>query len=349
MFTLTRFILLLVAIIHLLIERSDSQTNARNSSINTNPIGDEEIFHLFLTFNIFLWILFTSLITLGLYQNISKTSRLKNLLKRETHLQTSYSYTISVMAVEPSLAYDYDNTSIQLELLTKKDKIISSLLMRPLWAFYSIQTKYKASKINEPRNISRRLALIGVYKLITVNKLEKFNKIRLGHNCRNPNASILIRCIEISNINTLISHTYPLNANILFLSQPTTLTYESTESDFEFNSCDEFPPKTRYEMNASNNLMERISFWLLSFNIIVLISYLWSVLYDYEYDYQANQVWLIWYNTIIISIIIGFSVAVMHSVITFCYRIFKEYNFFNQNNSVSVIKKIVFPTGNYNI
>ena len=338
-------------------ETNFSQTieNVTESTVKTVIISRQEIWHLFTTFNIFLWILLVFLIILGIYQSVSKSCRLKSDLVGGEDLPISYSFAITIIAAEPSVAYDYDNTSIKIDLSDKNDESIGSLVMRPLWAFHLIQPKpnpFSLSKTEKDKkvdnseelklkNLSREVPLIGIYRLYTEKNLKKLKTIRIGHNCPHSGASILIRCIEISNIRSLISHTYPLNSNIPFLSKTSIFTFDATKSDFEFDSSEDLPPKMRYQMNGSLNSIEKTSFWFLSLNMIFFSSYSSSQSFDYESD-----VWLMWYKAGVVSIIIGCLVAIVHTMITIPYRLLKEYYFLSPTNLVFTIKTVILLTGN---
>ncbi|XP_054169251.1 inhibitor of nuclear factor kappa-B kinase subunit alpha-like [Oppia nitens] len=214
-----------------------------NISVNNTTIGDNtESFYLFCLTIVFIWFSFGLLIMYSFYKYVSKRWSKKSSILANV-------YIITIVGVNPSITYDYDYTSIRLDINDKNNRLIVSLIMRPIWTFYAIQPKpdpiyrnnlEKQIKIN---SLSRQIPLIGVFKLITDKKLNKIKSMTLGHDCPHIDASLLIRCIEVTNIKSLVSHTYPLNAYIKHMSRSTTFTFNTSNVNLEFEESQDIPPE----------------------------------------------------------------------------------------------------------
>lgn len=339
--------LLWCSLSHISSQSLPSMTNRTDIAV----ISDTEIFHLFATLILIIWIVFLMMLCYGIYLSVPNSCSLKSRLEGGRDQQMSHTLTVTIIATEPSVGYDYDNSSIRVDLCGRNDELIACLLMRPLWAFNSIQSdgefkpcapkKSPTSDVTDTatNNLSRQAPMIGIHKIISHKKLSKVIKIVIAHDCPHPDSTVLVRCLEIANVTSLICHTYPMNAYIPYLSLPVVFSYKSTEK-YEFDSSHDIPLKIKYQANSTLNVIEKSVFWLLSINMIILGSYFWANSYPFESDE-----WLMWYKAVLLSLILGSLVASMHLILTVPYRLFKEYYVFHPTVAVTVFRHIIISIG----
>ena len=337
-----------------------SQTVTTTPMSNTTYIKEIEMFGLFSTLVLFVWIIFILMLCYGTYQLVPNSCSLKSRLVGGRDQQISHTLTISLIAVEPSVGYDFDNSSIRVDLCDRNEHLIASLLMRPLWAFNSIQANQDNQDLNsiwtvnrpkasptsdmtslQTNNLSRQVPLIGIHKWVSDKRINKVTKIVMAHDCPHPDSTILLRCLEITNITSLTCHTYPVNAHIPYLYQAMNFDFKSTEH-YEFDSSHDMPRKMRYQANSSLNIIEMSTFCLLAINTIILCSYFWSKSYNYESDE-----WLMWYKAVLLSLILGSLVATLYLLFTVPYRLFKEYYVLHSTRAVKVFQIIILSIGKF--
>ena len=327
-------------------------------ALTTNLISNEEVFQLYYTLNGFLWLIYILTIIFAIFHNICKDWRI-TLLKPIKDRLVSHVYTITIIASDPSPAYDYDNSSIKIDLSDKNDELIASLLMRPLSAFHSIQPKpnqvltEKTSKDQQKdssrqfniNNISRSVPFIAIYKIVSNEKLKKVRSVMIGHNCEHPNASILIRCLDITNIRSLVSHTYPLNAYVRQLSDRFSVSFDVSNQELEFNESEDMP-REHIDMSKNQlNLIEGSSFRLLCLNIILFFSYLLSGLYVYN----SEENWKMWLKAVPISLGVGTSSSIFYMILTLPYRLHKQYYVFKRTKAIILFQRIYISFGTLKI
>jgi hypothetical protein len=63
------------------------------------------------------------MIIFGIYQRVPSYKSIKAIFISGNKEIISNTYTITIIAVEPSLPYDYDNSSIRIDLVNKRDDL----------------------------------------------------------------------------------------------------------------------------------------------------------------------------------------------------------------------------------
>lgn len=296
-----------------------------------------EVYDYVICFLILLWVLCLSLLVYGLFEELY--------FHMSFSRHNSYAYTVTVLAADPTPSYDYDNTSLRIDLADSKDNLIASLLMKPL-KFVDENDRIEAEQAKKKsitslkqldQRLSRRVPLLGIFKIVSHNPLRKIAGILIAHNCPEVASMILVRGIEITNVSSLECHTYPVNAYVSHLREPYDIPIESLKGqdkkgrwNTEFGDERENLPRNLQEQRRRQlSIMEQIALLLFCTNIILIGCFfaLSSITIGRteENEPKFKDQGGMWGPALLYGSIVGGIMAVVYIVVAIIYKLSKGF------------------------